>query len=1157
MTDASDPDVAELNRLERAIPVLAARVEQARQAWTAAEQTLTATRQHRDEIVWRLRTRAEAQAAAEAEAEIAAEVEAVAGCAPALIPPAGTTPVGVAAGAAAGGGAAGRTPEASTRTFQNVLFILGGLLLGTAAVVFTAVAWAAYGVGGRAAILAITTALALSAPVVALWRRLHATAETFAGVGLLLVILDGYAAWYVNLFGVNALPGTRYAGLVSAVTAAIAAGYGLLTRLVGPGFVAILVVQPAIPLFAVESHPTVTGWSIVVTALAVLNLAVVWRAMRAGGSVAVVRQAIGGTIAAGAWVIAALSALAVLVTAGTAGGAARAGGAVLLVAGTLALAAALTRVPAVHAVAAFGVVTAIVVAATRFVAVAWPASTMVLVALVVAAVTLLIRAVRPLVPAAIRLGSTIGAVVATAILAIAVTGLTLLVAADTISHAASQATPTSGHRFDWQLLAALALTTLAFLAVLYRAVLPEPWAGWVARSNLVVVAGSLAVLALPGALALPWWTPSILDTAAVALLTLLAVLAPSAQRALLPGLAAAVLTGHAVLASLARPANTATVLGALVLIGLAAAALSRRQERSAVPQAVGAGALLVALSAVAPAVSTALAAGHLQPSWVTRLTCASVLLVLAGLVAVHRSWPRLRWYAFVAALGSAAIWPTVAAFSGTDPVGIYAGIGLVLIAATLIPMRGEETLSLISAAIAATPAALLLAVQVAPPVLAVVVLPYAWFRAIWSGAPGGVGLAPATTLADIGGIIEVTAAHAVALACVALASATVVYAVRRRVRSALGGLGVGGPTAIIVALVAARAQWPVVPAVTLLLGLVIVVTVAIVQVGRWRTAVGVIQAAAYVGAGLSGALTVKWSTLLGLGSIVVGAVLVGMTGRSVDWRGFGWVVAVGAALATAAAAGLAADLPVRDAAYGVLGVAVAALALGAALRSRGTAESNAVQATAHAGAAMAMLMTAGSAGPAAAICSLWGLAVGLRALWPGTSREGRATLAAVAAGWQLVAWWLLLGAHGVVLVEAYTLPLAAVALLAGWAALRSRPELRSWIAYGPALAAAFLPTLALVVAPDSENSVPRRLLLGVGALAVVFAGSIRHRQAPVVVGGIVVGIVALHEIALVWALLPSWIPLSLGGLLLVGLAITYERRRRDVAWLRTTIGRMR
>ena len=33
-------------------------------------------------------------------------------------------------------------------------------------------------------------------------RSLTATAETFAAVGLLLVLLDGYAAWSVNLFGV-------------------------------------------------------------------------------------------------------------------------------------------------------------------------------------------------------------------------------------------------------------------------------------------------------------------------------------------------------------------------------------------------------------------------------------------------------------------------------------------------------------------------------------------------------------------------------------------------------------------------------------------------------------------------------------------------------------------------------------------------------------------------------------------------------------------------------------------------------------------------------------------------------------------------------------------------------------------------------------------
>jgi hypothetical protein len=141
-------------------------------------------------------------------------------------------------------------------------------------------------------------------------------------------------------------------------------------------------------------------------------------------------------------------------------------------------------------------------------------------------------------------------------------------------------------------------------------------------------------------------------------------------------------------------------------------------------------------------------------------------------------------------------------------------------------------------------------------------------------------------------------------------------------------------------------------------------------------------------------------------------------------------------------------------------------------------------------------------------------------------------------------------------VEAYTVPAAAVALLAGWVALRGRPDLRSWVAYGPALAAAFLPSLALVLTGASGDSVWRRLLLGLGALAVVLAGAIRRRQAPAVVGGGVLALVGLHELALVWYLVPSWVPLAAGGALLVALAITYERRRRDLRWLRATLSRM-
>ena len=60
----------------------------------------------------------------------------------------------------------------------------------------------------------------------------------------------------------------------------------------------------------------------------------------------------------------------------------------------------------------------------------------------------------------------------------------------------------------------------------------------------------------------------------------------------------------------------------------------------------------------------------------------------------------------------------------------------------------------------------------------------------------------------------------------------------------------------------------------------------------------------------------------------------------------------------------------------------------------------------------------------------------------------------------------------------------------------------------------------------------------------------------VLVGGGVLIVVAVHEIIVWWELVPSWAPLAIGGGLLVGLAITYERRRRDLTRLRSAIARM-
>ena len=150
---------------------------------------------------------------------------------------------------------------------------------------------------------------------------------------------------------------------------------------------------------------------------------------------------------------------------------------------------------------------------------------------------------------------------------------------------------------------------------------------------------------------------------------------------------------------------------------------------------------------------------------------------------------------------------------------------------------------------------------------------------------------------------------------------------------------------------------------------------------------------------------------------------------------------------------------------------------------------------------------------------------------------------------------MLLFSADIGVIEAYTLPFALLAVAGGVVGLRRRPALRSWAAYGPALAAAFLPSLALVLALPGEPL--RRLLLGAGAIAVVVAGGARRQQAPVIVGAAVVVLVSLHELVVLWDELPRWIPLALGGLVLVSVGATYERRRRDLRTLRSAVGGMR
>ena len=223
-----------------------------------------------------------------------------------------------------------------------------------------------------------------------------------------------------------------------------------------------------------------------------------------------------------------------------------------------------------------------------------------------------------------------------------------------------------------------------------------------------------------------------------------------------------------------------------------------------------------------------------------------------------------------------------------------------------------------------------------------------------------------------------------------------------------------------------------------------------------------------------------------------------------------------------------------------------------ALEAARRQESIALAAAAHAAAVVAMVL-AGGATRAAIACAIWGAVVGARALWPGLPAAPRLAHVAAAIGLEVVAWWILLGISARP-IDLYTLPAAGALLVIGWLARRNRPELLSWVAYGPALLAGFLPSSVPLLGPDA--SVARRLAVGGAALAVLIVGAVTRLQAPTVIGGAAVAVVALHELVLLWQRIPSWMPLSVAGLLVLALAITYERRRRDMGRLRSYVGRM-
>ncbi len=172
--------------------------------------------------------------------------------------------------------AAPERQEWSGSRVRGLLLSLGAALLGISALTFTAVAWSRLGDGGRAALLAgftvVVTALALG-----LRRRLPATAEAFAGLAIVLLLIDVYAARRAGFLGGSGVSWQVWWAVGTVVAAGFAAVLGLAVGRRTTRF-AVAALTPLAPgLLALRIADT--EWAAAM-ALAVVAAAIVWGLIR-------------------------------------------------------------------------------------------------------------------------------------------------------------------------------------------------------------------------------------------------------------------------------------------------------------------------------------------------------------------------------------------------------------------------------------------------------------------------------------------------------------------------------------------------------------------------------------------------------------------------------------------------------------------------------------------------------------------------------------------------------------------------------------------------------------------------------------------------------------------------------------------------------------
>lgn len=171
-------------------------------------------------------------------------------------------PAPAAPAGSAGSAGAGLARPHPNLTGQQILLVVGALLVLTAAAVFLAVAWSVIGVGGQVSVMAALTFVAGGASLVLVRRGLTATAETLGVLAVGLAAVDLAAAHTLDLAGLRAVDRLWFgtgAALLLAVGCAGTAWWAPRLRVYGIAAVTVGACVPVLALGAAEARAVVVA----------------------------------------------------------------------------------------------------------------------------------------------------------------------------------------------------------------------------------------------------------------------------------------------------------------------------------------------------------------------------------------------------------------------------------------------------------------------------------------------------------------------------------------------------------------------------------------------------------------------------------------------------------------------------------------------------------------------------------------------------------------------------------------------------------------------------------------------------------------------------------------------------------------------------------